>query len=307
MRVLKGADAEAIDLAISPDGTAIAAGFKHHPVYLWNLEAATPAPVRLTTEGGYWPGGLQFSPDGRSLWWRRIGGFRGYNRDTRGYADPSFGVAGVTHGICASADWSRVVSQHGIPNHCLIGWEPTPDGWNQAWTISIADLSVESITLSADGRFLALISRVALGRGWAENPREVEVWDGTTGRNNHGKGIYPYGYSPSLLFAPDSRVLVGINDMSLLVWQVPNLGEPRLIRNDSRKDFTAIAFHPTGRHLYAASNDETVHVFDAATWERIGRFTWQIGKLKSLAISADGMLAAAGGEHGEVVIWDVDE
>ena len=61
--------------------------------------------------------------------------------------------------------------------------------------------------------------------------------------------------------------------MTLLVWPVPNLGEPRLIRNDSRKDFTAIAFHPSGRHLYVASNDATVHVFETATWERIGRFT----------------------------------
>ena len=40
MRVLRGADAEVLDLAFSPDGTAIAAGFKHHPVYLWNLEAS---------------------------------------------------------------------------------------------------------------------------------------------------------------------------------------------------------------------------------------------------------------------------
>jgi WD40 repeat protein len=306
VRVLRGADAEVLDLAFSPDGTAIAAGFKHHPVYLWNLESATPNPVRLATDGGYSAGGLRFSTDGRSLWWRRIGGYRGYNRDAKEYASLPFPVAGVTHGMGASSDGSRVVSQHGIPNHCLIGWEPTPGGWNRAWTVSIADLSVESITLSPDGRFLALISRVALGPRWSENPREIEIWDGTTGRN-HGKGTYPHDYPPALLFAPDSRVLVGINDMTLLVWPVPNLGEPRLIRNDSRKDFTAVAFHPSGRHLYVASNDATVHIFETATWERIGRFTWQIGKLKSLAVSADGTLAAAGGEKGEVVIWDVDE
>ena len=42
VRVLRGPEAEVLDLAFSPDGTAIAAGFKHHSVYLWNLEAASP-------------------------------------------------------------------------------------------------------------------------------------------------------------------------------------------------------------------------------------------------------------------------
>ena len=307
MRVLRGADAEVLDLAFSPDGMAIAAGFKHHPVYLWNLEAATPTPVRLATDGGYSPGGLRFSIDGRSLWWRRIGGYRGYHRDAREYASLSFPVAGVTHGTYASADGSRVISQHGIPNHSLIGWKPIAGGWNQSWTVSIADLAVESITLSPDGQRVALITRSALGgKRWEESPRHIDIWDATTGAFIR-QGEYPYAYAPTLLFSPDAHQLVGINDMTLLLWPAPDLGEPRLIRNDSRKDFTAIAFHPSGRHLYVASNDATVHVLDTATWERIGRFTWRIGKLKSLAVSADGTLAAAGGEKGEVVIWDVDE
>ena len=95
MRVLRGAEAEVLDLTFSPDGTAIAAGFKHHGVYLWNLEAATPAPVRLVTEGEYSPGGLRFEPDGRSLSWRRIGGHRSYHRDLHEYGELSFGITGV--------------------------------------------------------------------------------------------------------------------------------------------------------------------------------------------------------------------
>ena len=94
--------------------------------------------------------------------------------------------------------------------------------------------------------------------------------------------------------------------MTLLVWPVPRLGEPRLIRNDNRKDFTAVAFHPSGQQLYATSNDETVHVFDVGSWERVKRFTWQIGKLKAIAVSPDGALACAGGENGAIVMWDLD-
>ena len=133
----------------------------------------------------------------------------------------------------------------------------------------------------------------------------MEVWDGSTGKFV-SSGDYPYNYAPNLLFAPDAEQLVGMNDMTLLVWPVPGLGAPRLVRNDTRKDFTSIAYDPTGRRLYATSNDTTVQVFDTETWERVNRFTWQVGRLKAVAVSPDGMLAAAGGDKGDIVIWDVD-
>jgi WD40 repeat protein len=306
VRLLRGPDAEVLDLAFSPDGTAIAAGFKHHPVHLWNLEAATPAPVRMVAEGGYTPGGLQFAPDGRSLWWRRVDGRGGYDRDTRDYLNQSFAISVTSHNAFASASGVRVISQHAMPDYCLVGWEWTKAGWMRRWTVSIADLALESLTLSGDGAYLGLIARNALGGRWIENPRQVELWDGTTGKVL-STGHYPYAYAPRLHFAPDAHQLVGINDMTLLVWSAPGLGEPRLIRNDNRKDYTAVAFHPAGRRLYAASNDGTVQLFDTENWERVERFSWKIGRPKSVAVNAEGTLAAAGGEGGEIVIWDVDE
>jgi WD40 repeat protein len=306
VRVLRGPETEILDLAFSPDGTAIAAGFKHFPVQLWNLEAATPAPVRLPAEGGYLPGGLFFSSDGRSLWWRRRDGYRVYSRDTRECRGLSFAIGGVTHGTFASADGTRVISRHGMPEHSLVGWESAKEGWIRRWTVSIADLVVESITLSPHGGLFALVTRWALGPRPQENPRQLEVWDAATGVFR-GKGEYQYAYAPTLVFAPKADLLVGINDMTLMAWPVPQLGEARLIRNDSRKDFTSAAFHPSGRRLYAGSNDGTVQVFDTATWDRLERFTWQIGKPKAVAVSADGTLAAAGGDNGDIVIWDVDE
>lgn len=305
VRVLKGAEAEVLDLAFSPDGRAIAAGFEYLPVFLWNLESPAPVPVRLATDGGYARGGLQFSTDGRLLAWWGDDTRRTYDRDSRLYTNQSFAIPGRNHGAVSSADGSRIVSQHGMPNYRLIGWQLAEEGWRQQWTRSIADIAVESLTLSGDGRFLALMVRSTLDRRWMDHPRQVEVWDGTTG-GFLGKGDYAYGYAPVLLFSPNASQLVGINDMTLLIWPVSQLGQPQLVRNDSRKDFTAIAYHPAGHRLFATSNDATVHVFDTVTWERVVRFTWQIGKLKAVAISPDGTLAAAGGENGDIVIWDVD-
>ena len=93
----------------------------------------------------------------------------------------------------------------------------------------------------------------------------------------------------------------------LHIWSALKLEEaPRTLTNDTLSHFTAIAFHPSGQYLAATSNDETVKFFSTATWQEAKRFTWEIGKMRSVAFSRDGMLAAAGSDSGKVVVWDVD-
>ncbi len=308
MRVLKAAEGEILDLAFSPDGRAVAAIVRYHGVFLWNLDAGTPSPVRLTDEDDPRLSGVEFSADGRSLSWLGGGSRWVYDRDIRETTEQAFAVTQRTLKLAHSADASRVISQHGMPDHFLIGWRRVDDEWIQSWVLSTADMAVESITLTAEGRRFAMLARSALGNQWSSNPRRVEVRDAANSAIRC-IGEYPYTYAEPLLFSPDGQQLAGFNDMTLLIWVIPDtgsLGPPHLIRNDTRKQFTALAYHPLGQHLYAASNDETVHVFDTTTWERVKRFTWQLGKLKAVTVSPDGMLAAAGGDKGDVVIWDVD-
>ncbi len=81
---------------------------------------------------------------------------------------------------------------------------------------------------------------------------------------------------------------------------------PVVLTNDSTKHFTSIAFHPSGRFLAATSNDATVKLYDTTSWEVAKTYTWDIGKMRSIAFSPDGTLAAAGSDTGKVVVWDVD-
>lgn len=78
------------------------------------------------------------------------------------------------------------------------------------------------------------------------------------------------------------------------------------IRNDSRKHFTGVAFHPSGKWLAVTSNDATVKFYDTETWVVAKAYTWDIGRLRSVAFSPDGTLAAAGADAGKIVVWDVD-
>jgi WD40 repeat protein len=318
VRVLKAADAKVEDLAFSPDGRAIVAGTLYSGIFLWNLEAVPLSPVQVSSEG-YIKGGLHFSTDSRSLFWMAAGSVRGcFNRDTRNTTILKlFTESKRTLESLLTPDGEYGISLHGIPEYRLYSWRLVDDRWLQKGSLSIADITVENLSISQDGQLFAMLSRSALEEDWDKKPRRVELHSLTTAVLR-GVGEYPYKYGDKyggrLLFSPDSSQLVGFNNMNLLVWRIPengDLGRPRLVRNNTRKQFTSIAFHPSGRHLYVTSNgedarDATVQIFDTTTWIRVEQFTWQLGNLKSVAVSPDGTLAAAGGDRGDIVIWDVD-
>lgn len=117
------------------------------------------------------------------------------------------------------------------------------------------------------------------------------------------------GPEPGTEFAvsADGTLVATALNNRVTVMAAENCAEPLAqLKNDGRKHFTGIAFHPSGKYLAATSNDETVKLFDTNTWELAHSFTWKVGRMRSVAFSPDGALAAAGADKGQVVVWDVD-
>ena len=112
--------------------------------------------------------------------------------------------------------------------------------------------------------------------------------------------------APSVGVTPDGKRLVVAVLKSLYVFSTDDLEQGRQIKSDGRKHFTGIAFHPSGRYLAATSNDRTVKLYDTASWAVAKTYTWNVGRMRSVAFSPDGTLAAAGSDTGKVVVWDVD-
>lgn len=105
---------------------------------------------------------------------------------------------------------------------------------------------------------------------------------------------------------PAGRMAVFAAGPSLIGCELgTSLGRPRTCATIGTKDLNSIAFHPSGRSLAVASNDRSVHVLDPRTWHELHAFSWDIGRVKAVAISPVGDIAAASGEEG-TVIWDVD-
>ncbi|MBN9119288.1 MAG: WD40 repeat domain-containing protein [Planctomycetes bacterium] len=307
MRVLKTAPKEVLDVAFSPDCRAIAAAVEGAGVFLWNLDSPNIAPVRLEAEGGYRAGGLNFSACGRRLAWLSFNGRRTYDRDDRTAIAAVYPMP-AAHGMFHGSDdaGTRAVSNHSFPDHCLIGWKWVEGEWVRQWQLSTRELSVESVTLAPVGDRFAMFTRVTVGGRWWEQPMRLEVRD-VADAAVRTTGTYPYSYAAKpLRFHPAGEQIAGVNNMTLLVWSLPAGGDPRLVQNDNRKHFTALAYHPDGRSLFVTSNDETVQVFDARSLDRANRYTWQLDKLSAVAVSPDGTLAAAGSANGDVVVWDLE-
>ncbi|MFM8271007.1 MAG: WD40 repeat domain-containing protein [Gemmata sp.] len=300
MRVLKTGQGKVLDLAVCPDSRAVAAALYDAGVLLWNLDSPTGTPVRLEDDMMNYFGGLGFSADGRRVFWTTKDGETAYDRDSRTTShEPR------APGLLLSADRTKAVANVRYPAHTLSGWHLKEGEWIRQWQMSTRDQSAERVALAPAGDRFAVLTRPTDGPRWWQQPLRLEVRDAANA-NLLATGTYTYSYAANLHFHPGGEQVAGINGMTLLAWAVPAGGGPRLTRNDSRKHFTALAYHPDGRRLFVTSNDETVHVFDTVTLDRVGRYTWQLDKLNAVALSPDGTLAAAGSANGDVVVWDLD-
>jgi WD40 repeat protein len=105
-----------------------------------------------------------------------------------------------------------------------------------------------------------------------------------------------------LRFLPNSHELVIVDRNHLFLWdcqspeaeQVPDVDE----------GITDLAFAPDGELWALGYTDGTVRL---RTREReVARFDWGIGRVASVAFAPDGLTCAAGGENGQIVLWDVD-
>ena len=74
----------------------------------------------------------------------------------------------------------------------------------------------------------------------------------------------------------------------------------------TKKPPLEIALHPSGRTLLVADGSKRVTAYDTGNGKASAQYDWGIGKIGCVTYSPDGTLAAAGGEKGQVVVWDAE-
>ena len=108
-----------------------------------------------------------------------------------------------------------------------------------------------------------------------------------------------------LVVSPDGDKLFGSQGRYLGVWGF-QLGTFRRKLKGHLAPNTGLTSTPDGRQLWTASLDATVRQWDVDTYRCETCYGLKIGPLGCVAVSPDGLTAAAGSRHtGNIAVWDL--
>lgn len=110
-----------------------------------------------------------------------------------------------------------------------------------------------------------------------------------------------------MLFAAGGDHLVVVSEPNLYRLEAATGRPAGVVGKPGRGSFADAVLHPGGEVLVTAHRgDRTANLWDARTLSVLRTYEWPVGRFRSVAVSPDGALAAAGNETGKVVVWDVD-
>jgi WD40 repeat protein len=240
--------------------------------------------------------------------WVRVG-------DTRGSVDSENGIAEVE---------STVFS----PDDRLIAAVSKDAGDVSVWTLDGVELwrrhhdnepldEVEAIAWTSDSAYLLT----------GGEDRRVRVWRVADGAQV--TSLPTDGSIEGMALSPDGRVLaVGDEAGQLYLFDVaaadpaqwpltpiaaatngPDMDHPRDPGpKDAHADINSISWTSDGKRLFTAGRNGLVRMWAAPGLTRLREFTGFKNSIKSVRLSPDGALVAAGGQlspHGLVLVWDV--
>ena len=211
---------------------------------------------------------------------------------------------GVAYWASVSPTDPLLVTCH-INGRTLNGWKLT------AGSSPVTVWTVEAGPLAADGTFTpdgsAFVHFSIDTKRQPEPERKLVYRQPDTGAELRKTRTVPAHPWDRLIVASHKDLIATFVLGELSVREVKsNAPEVFRVAGEKGKHITAAAFHPSDRYLATTSNDETVKLYDTANWSLARTFTWNIGRLRSIAFSPDGLLAAAGSDTGKIVVWDVD-
>jgi WD40 repeat protein len=331
MRVLRGHKKSVRCLAFAPVGRLLASGGVDKAVHLWDLSTGQ---VQTVLKGPRtYAHTVAFSPDGQALacaggdlllWHLATGrSARSRKEDVQTVGDVAWAAGGKT-----LATASRLL---GGANTVMAG---SVQFWDAAGPL--AELAGQAARPGRGAR-LALVPQpertaaVEKYLGASGDRGSFHVWsvafspDGAglaLGTDNGGIFLWDAASGDLLArlpmsaavhemdFTSDGRLLAATEGFRVRVWEPATRQAVCSLRGHERR-VTCLAFAPGGAgrapFLLTGSEDETVRVWDAGTGKERAAFRWPVGKVRAVAVAPDGMTAAAAGDNGDVVVWDVHE
>jgi len=286
-------------IAFSPDGRWLAAQTGGGTTFLLSVPSFAKHHV-WETEETIFEGSLSFSGDSRYLACGGYGGVHVWAIDSP--ADPVLKLA-TQDGQLAFRPGSSEIFVHsrnaGTRRWAIPFGERLPGGWGGAHEGRTGPS--KGIAFHPDGtRYAAAFGK----RGENSDEAWIELW--TTGSGRRLARIEPQPHAvrfEAMRFSPDGSTFAAVHSAKLRVlngtWE-----QELATREVGTKHFKGLAYSADGQRIVTVSNDQSVRVWRAPSWEQATTYDWRIGKLTCIDASADGCLFAAGSGSGKLVIWD---
>jgi WD40 repeat protein len=289
MLFLNGPRARARNLALSPDGRLLAsAGELDAAISLWDGCTGQPR-----------------------------GSLEGHRAPVTGLAfDPATGILASAHRWGHVQLWDPVTCQP-LSSPAVRGgfclafspdgrWLAVGQGGQRGYLAQLAavgrdqagpvlpgrDQVVYCLAFSPDGRALACGTEEA---AW--------LWEPAAGRAV--ARLQRPAVVRAVAFAPGGDELALAEGRGVTVWRTAT-GETRPALEGQEGLVTGVAFTPEGRVLVSGAWGGSVRVWDVRGGRCRATYAWGIGRVYAVAVSPDGMRAAAAGHEG-IVLWDLDD
>jgi WD40 repeat protein len=314
MFVLRGVEEPILALVFSPDATRLYASHSTASgIRVWNLTDRTSSALKAGRRTLFGP--FVLHPGGRWAFCLRQGPRpQACVLDRQSGNAKEFNFVSVWNQVSVAPDGTRVATVGFASGprgpgvyYALWGWKVTATGLPRDWETHLsANERAWSITFVGNDTLVTEDQLRTIG-GRPVLQLTVRSADGTV-RTTIGQPD-PDLKSRYLLGSPDGRWLVAQQGLALRVWDSTDWEKPPLeiAGREAIGDAShTAAFHPSGRYLLRANDSTSVSAFDALTGEQVREWEWAAGRLRTVAVSPDGLLAAASGPGGAIVVWDLD-
>lgn len=278
-------------IAVSSDGTHIAAGTAGGEVRVWDTDSAQP--VYTLKEHTEWVRSVAFSPDGRML----ASGSEDmticlWNMDTSKLLNTLHGHESRVYSVAFSADEQTLVS--GSDDHTIRLWDVNTGECLKTLQEKESGSRVYSVAFSPDGKLVAS----------GGEDRRVRLWDVHT-----GQGVKTLeGHSDhvrSVAFSPDGRLLAsGSEDKTVCLWDVRS-GERLKVLHGHVDRVWSVVFSPGSGLLASGSDDQTIRLWDTSSRKCIHILHKDDSRVYSVAFAGNDETLVAGYDGQIIRLWNV--